>query len=627
MTRYSPNLQRFSLALTATQWLPEFATYRYGLDYWNENRPYIGTRRHVPPDATGIGLSMPNPQDTDDTDIAFFMQDPEDADDLTLSPEAQRVVDVYRGKTGQSMRPDEAEDEKCPYVAWLDERACENAVSSSRKYRGPLTSHDLGRELQKPRYRQRKGRVRLRSGVAGDSNSSLGGPIEPDADRRLIFITDLNSPSIHALISTASTTQASALRDALAKHLAFEPLIEVRIETHGPSRFELCFHLPVLLCRASETIDHRRHENGKPLRRTSDISFLNLEPGRPKEFLYEAEVSCVIAGLHDHSWIAYCFVDTYFDSSNERRETIYEYHKDKVAEAGMNMDPLTYGNCDAEDPIWDPRLYFLEVCFQRTAPTVREWKHLVGKVEGSFRNYDQTYRSTLPLRASFDWVTKFMCLSAQLQEVLVKIVDMCDNFCSTYPAIFEHVPHEYEKLLNKMHEFRTLKRRFGFLSDRCAKEAHILELKLIDEALRESRGQSQLAMDNKRFSLVMLLYISPIALAQGIFSTEKPIVPLVRPTFPWFAGLILIFSVGGFIVHTALFWVQWGTFLHFLHACGPDLMVLPRIRRRMRKSQDIEGTGADMPDGVAQSDAQIVSSSDTQNSPVTSPKLGVIQPQ
>lgn len=62
-------------------------------------------------------------------------------------------------------------------------------------------------------------------------DDSIGSQIsEPDADRRLIFVTDLDSSSIHALISTASTHQASALRDALAKHLAFDPWIEVRIQ-------------------------------------------------------------------------------------------------------------------------------------------------------------------------------------------------------------------------------------------------------------------------------------------------------------------------------------------------------------------------------------------------------------
>jgi hypothetical protein len=153
--------------------------------------------------------------------------------------------------------------------------------------------------------------------------------------------------------------------------------------------FELSFHLPGFLCRPAQTTDHRRFENGEPLRRRNDISFLDWDAGRPAEFLCESQISCVIAGLHEHNWAAYCFVDTYFDGSNERRETVFEYHKGKISEDGMNADPLTYGNCDADDPLWDPRKYFLAVYLNRTAPVIREWLLLIGKVEHSFRIYEK----------------------------------------------------------------------------------------------------------------------------------------------------------------------------------------------------------------------------------------------
>jgi len=66
--------------------------------------------------------------------------------------------------------------------------------------------------------------------AANDTTHSPGNQaFEPDADRRLIFVTDLDSSIIDALISTASTHQASALRDTLAKHIALEPFIDVRI--------------------------------------------------------------------------------------------------------------------------------------------------------------------------------------------------------------------------------------------------------------------------------------------------------------------------------------------------------------------------------------------------------------
>ncbi|KAK5216367.1 hypothetical protein LTR72_010540 [Exophiala xenobiotica] len=647
LARCFSRLPHSNAFLSPSQWLPDFRTPRHGLDYENENKPYIETRRHVWPD---------------DTDLELFMQNPQDADDQSLSLEVKRVVDFCKGKTLPSIRPDEPGDGQNPLVAWLDERAYEEGVFGSRTYRGPLTSHGLYQELRKRRYHHGKGRApRSRhpstvryvgwnpwivlSQVVGSpghetSNSSVitnvpgsvpGQVSEPDADRRLIFITDLNSSCIHALINTASTHQASALRDALAKHLAFEPCVDVKIQADGLAMFELSFHLPGLLCRPSQTIDHRRFENEEPLRLTTDISFLNGESRLPAEFLYETQVSCVISGLHEHNWVAYCFVDTYFDGSNERRETVFEYHKDKVSEDGMNMDPLTYGICDADDPLWDPRKYFLAVYLNRTTPVIREWLLLIGKVEHSFRIYQKTHRFGLSqssprsesssqgperhledLRASFNWVLQVMQLSAQLREMLAKTVDVFDNFCSTHSIIFDHLPLDYQKLRSRVEEFRSFKKRLDNLRTRCAEHARILELQLNHEALI-----SQLARDNKRFSLVMLLYISPVALTAGIFSMDKPILPLVRPTFAWFAALILFFSLGGFFVHGALFWWQWREIMKLCRRFFTDLIVLLLITRRGRKPHDIE-RAAGMDPGLAHTelahtDAPRVGSPDTGN--------------
>jgi hypothetical protein len=157
--------------------------------------------------------------------------------------------------------------------------------------------------------------------------------------------------------------------------------------------FEMSFHLPYFVCRASDITDHRRYTGGEPLRQRTDISFLNWESDLPREFLYEAQVSCAIAGLHQYNWVAYCFVDTYFDGSSDRRETVLEYLDNSDGIDGMTADPFTYGNSDANKPIWDPRRYFLRVYLQRTTPLVREWRLIIGKVEHSFRTYEQVCQS------------------------------------------------------------------------------------------------------------------------------------------------------------------------------------------------------------------------------------------
>ncbi len=94
---------------------------------------------------------------------------------------------------------------------------------------------------------------------------------------------------------------------------------------------------------------------------------------------------------------------------------------------------------------------------------------------------------------------------------------------------------------------------------------------------------------------------------------DKPILPLVRPTFAWFAALILLFSLGGLVVHGALFWWQWREVMDLCRRFPTDLIVLLRFTRRGRKPpQDIE-RAAGMTPGLAIGDAPRVGSSDTGN--------------
>lgn len=52
---------------------------------------------------------------------------------------------------------------------------------------------------------------------------------EPDAERRLIFITNIDPPMAKTLIRTVSLHQAPSLHDALDKHLAAEAFIGVEL--------------------------------------------------------------------------------------------------------------------------------------------------------------------------------------------------------------------------------------------------------------------------------------------------------------------------------------------------------------------------------------------------------------
>ena len=155
--------------------------------------------------------------------------------------------------------------------------------------------------------------------------------------------------------------------------------------------FQLAFHLPYYVWRSSQKPceDHRQYANGDPLRHSQDVSFLEWEAYGSSSFLYEAQISCVVAGLDEWRWIAYCFVDTYFDTLEGGKETVLSYHEDSLTNKGIRADPLTFGVTDADKPIHDPRDYFLTVFQTRINQVKCEWQQVVAKVQQSVREYVQ----------------------------------------------------------------------------------------------------------------------------------------------------------------------------------------------------------------------------------------------
>jgi hypothetical protein len=152
--------------------------------------------------------------------------------------------------------------------------------------------------------------------------------------------------------------------------------------------FQLAFHLPYYAWRTSPKAleDHRRDTNATPLRQSLDVSFLNSKSTGSSSFLYEAQISCIIAGTDECRWVAYCFVDTYFEAE-EAKEKVQSYHEDSLVDEGMFADPFTFGERDADDPIQKPREYFLEVFRVRIDQVKCEWEQVVAKVQESIRKY------------------------------------------------------------------------------------------------------------------------------------------------------------------------------------------------------------------------------------------------
>ena len=86
------------------------------------------------------------------------------------------------------------------------------------------------------------------------------------------------------------------------------------------------------------------------------------------------------------------------------------------------------------------------------------------------------------------------------------------------------------------------------------------------------------------------LYVTPVALTTSIFSMQTNFLPLVQPTFAWFVGLILIFSLMGLgvlCVQPILFFYCQSATNSCWSFCNPRTDG-PVVRRKKKFVDDVE---------------------------------------
>ncbi|KAG4429355.1 hypothetical protein IFR05_015162 [Cadophora sp. M221] len=296
-------------------------------------------------------------------------------DDNLLSRDQVDLVASFCEKS----KAETNEREKREHVALLDERCMDGTMTDKRgfyrPYPGPLTCQEL---------RERLSRKRFRADSEKDLATHALEDEQHDAARRIVFITNLDSFAIEALVTTVARSQAPALQNLFYKHLTSTASIGVTIKSFGFQTFTLDFHISYYVLRESKKSwkDTRRKSNGKPLRQFWELPFLSMptnnKPASTDEryYLYEAVTSVGVTGSDHWTWAVYGFVDTYWDS----RESVDGYHEMKGRSRGR-ADPLANGQINADEPLWDPRKYFLKVVEIRTGLVLMEWSQIINKME------------------------------------------------------------------------------------------------------------------------------------------------------------------------------------------------------------------------------------------------------
>ncbi|KAL3426855.1 hypothetical protein PVAG01_00364 [Phlyctema vagabunda] len=261
---------------------------------------------------------------------------------------------------------------------------------------------------------------------------------DPDAERRIIYITDIDPYCVLGLAATTPKPQVPILRSFIYKYLGCRSLIGVEIPARGFQTFALEFHLPFYAWRRTTSIaeDSRKAANGKPLRRSEEVIYLraatqNLDLEDPFDVIYESQISILVSGLDNSFWTAHCFVDTYFRDPDGDIESV-EYHCNE----DLKFDPSCCGKYDANIPVWSPREYFLRALNCRMEQIKEEWNNavhqLIQQIEPytfSFTTEDTTIDSVNELEITqqkgFKWTIRIL---RQFTDLLSQAIDAWETF-------------------------------------------------------------------------------------------------------------------------------------------------------------------------------------------------------
>lgn len=159
------------------------------------------------------------------------------------------------------------------------------------------------------------------------------------------------------------------------------PLTKIHAQVDGFKTFQLEFHVPFPTLRCSHTacLGGSGATDGKIW---LDVDFLDIECDRDDGpcswILREANVSVVVCGWDHCRWVGWAFSNTLSDPTS-RDEEEPEVPEDHFAADGDGPGDVQI--IDANDPIWEPREYWLGIVNIRMIMIYKEWKWLVRNVE------------------------------------------------------------------------------------------------------------------------------------------------------------------------------------------------------------------------------------------------------
>ncbi|KPM35931.1 hypothetical protein AK830_g10661, partial [Neonectria ditissima] len=400
---------------------------------------------------------------------------------------------------------------------------------------------------------------------AADSLETLEEGLAPCVTRPLALLDDRcpNLSSSHAqqaragirratvnpLTSTASYEQAQFLAEFFYKYLGSQTSLGIHRPPKGVARFALEFHLQFCVWKEEEELqeDTRRKQGGEPFRRAHRLRYLESQE-HDQSFsanIYEAQISCLVTGLDHDSWVAYLFIDTYYQGKKSH-ESVEHYG----SQQDFRQDPLTAGTGDADIPTWTPREYFLPVYEARLGQMKHATHNIIASLLGKLEPYMQDSMHSIPL--STDDNTLSFTRKKQIQQMLNEAIRLLrqttcsisnaieawDRFSSRDAAYLSDIlkpkgsasqddipPFRVVALIeDHINGLRELQRRAEEQQGLCKGLVRELEMQLVMEDNEITAQQHETGELLKILTVIGLLFL-PFTATTSLFSMQPGVLP------------------------------------------------------------------------------------------------------
>ncbi|KAK3353375.1 hypothetical protein B0T25DRAFT_568576 [Lasiosphaeria hispida] len=254
----------------------------------------------------------------------------------------------------------------------------------------PLTHTQLLVKLRSKRYVQPEPELE----PSPDIETQPETRVEIDADRRLIYINNMDPVIISVLAQTTSCMETPVIQRTIFKHLTARTSFEAHIavfssylaerdpllmlkKARGFKTFSLELNISYFcLRRGGHPIrDQRGRWGGNGHLRETLCS--PMDPTGPPSSpgasynIYESQLSISVTGIDHWRWTAWAFIDTWF----EPEDSVLDYYEE--GESRAQPDPLAAGQVDINPPEKHPREYFLKVFEIRIREVEKEWTYIL----------------------------------------------------------------------------------------------------------------------------------------------------------------------------------------------------------------------------------------------------------